>query len=74
MNELGGYEFKDFRVGMSTIFAKTITEADIVLFAGSLRRQQRPSHQRGVRGEHSFQGPYRARHAVGERDLSRDRQ
>jgi 3-hydroxybutyryl-CoA dehydratase len=33
MNELGGYEFKELRVGMSTIFAKTITEADIVLFA-----------------------------------------
>ena len=33
MNELGGYEFKELRVGMSTTFAKTITEADIVLFA-----------------------------------------
>ena len=34
MNELGGYEFKDLRVGMSAAFAKTITEADIVMFAG----------------------------------------
>ena len=34
MNELGGYEFKELRVGMSAVFAKTITEADIVLFAG----------------------------------------
>ncbi len=33
MNELGGYEFDDLRVGMSATFAKTITEADIVLFA-----------------------------------------
>ena len=33
MNELGGYELRDLRVGMSAIFAKTITEADIVLFA-----------------------------------------
>lgn len=33
MNELGGYELRDMRVGMSAIFAKTITEADIVLFA-----------------------------------------
>ncbi len=34
MNELGGYEFEELRVGMSAAFAKTITEADIVLFAG----------------------------------------
>ena len=34
MNELGGYEFNELRVGMSAVFAKTITEADIVLFAG----------------------------------------
>lgn len=33
MNELGGYEFVDLRVGMCATFAKTITEADIVLFA-----------------------------------------
>ena len=33
MNELGGYEFEELRVGMSAIYAKTITEADIVLFA-----------------------------------------
>jgi 3-hydroxybutyryl-CoA dehydratase len=34
MNELGGYEFEELRVGMSAAFAKTITEADIVMFAG----------------------------------------
>ena len=33
MNELGGYEFKELCVGMSVTYAKTITEADIVLFA-----------------------------------------
>ena len=33
MNELGGYAFADLRVGMCATFAKTITEADIVLFA-----------------------------------------
>jgi hypothetical protein len=33
MNQLGGYEFADLRIGMSATFAKTITEADIVLFA-----------------------------------------
>ena len=34
MNELGGYEFEELRVGMSAAFAKTITEAGIVMFAG----------------------------------------
>jgi 3-hydroxybutyryl-CoA dehydratase len=33
MNELGGYEFEELRVGMVKTYAKTITEADIVLFA-----------------------------------------
>lgn len=33
MNELGGYELTDLRVGQSATFAKTITETDIVLFA-----------------------------------------
>ncbi len=35
MNELGGYDFEDLQPGMSTSFGKTITEADIVLFAGA---------------------------------------
>lgn len=34
MNVLGGYDIEDFTVGMSATFSKTITEADIVLFAG----------------------------------------
>lgn len=33
MNELNGYDFEDLAVGMTATFAKTITEADIVLFA-----------------------------------------
>lgn len=33
MNELNGYDIEDIKVGMSATFAKTITEADIVLFA-----------------------------------------
>jgi 3-hydroxybutyryl-CoA dehydratase len=33
MNELGGYAYADLRVGMCATFAKTVTEADIVLFA-----------------------------------------
>jgi 3-hydroxybutyryl-CoA dehydratase len=34
MNVLGGYDIEDFSIGMSATFSKTITEADIVLFAG----------------------------------------
>ncbi|HSO44113.1 MAG TPA: MaoC family dehydratase [Rhodoferax sp.] len=33
MNALNGYDIEDIQVGMSATFAKTITEADIVLFA-----------------------------------------
>jgi 3-hydroxybutyryl-CoA dehydratase len=33
MNELDGYDIEDLKAGMSASFAKTITEADIVLFA-----------------------------------------
>ena len=33
MNELNGYDVEDLSPGMSASFAKTITEADIVLFA-----------------------------------------
>ena len=35
MNELNGYHFEDLEIGMSAVFAKTITEADIVMFAGA---------------------------------------
>ena len=35
MNELNGYDVEDLAVGMKATFAKTITEADIVLFAGA---------------------------------------
>lgn len=34
MNDQFGYDIEDLKVGMSASFAKTITEADIVLFAG----------------------------------------
>lgn len=34
MNELNGYDVEDLRVGQQATFSKTITEADIVLFAG----------------------------------------
>jgi 3-hydroxybutyryl-CoA dehydratase len=35
VNELGGYDIDDLDIGMSATFAKTITEADIVLFAAA---------------------------------------
>lgn len=35
MNELDGYDIEDLSVGMSATFSKTITEADIVLFASA---------------------------------------
>jgi 3-hydroxybutyryl-CoA dehydratase len=34
VNELNGYDIEDLKIGMTATFAKTITEADIVLFAG----------------------------------------
>lgn len=34
MNSLGGYNIEDLQVGMSASVAKTVTEADVVLFAG----------------------------------------
>jgi 3-hydroxybutyryl-CoA dehydratase len=34
MNKLMGYDIEDLEVGMTARFSKTITEADIVLFAG----------------------------------------
>lgn len=33
MNELSGYDFEDLEEGMSASFSKTITEADISMFA-----------------------------------------
>jgi len=35
VNDLNGYDIEDLEVGMTAIFAKTITEADIILFAGA---------------------------------------
>jgi len=34
MNELHGYDVEDLSVGMSASYGKTVTDADIVLFAG----------------------------------------
>ncbi|MEJ8848197.1 MaoC family dehydratase [Variovorax rhizosphaerae] len=35
MNALNGYDFEDLQPGMQASFAKTITEADITVFAGA---------------------------------------
>ncbi|SDE80171.1 3-hydroxybutyryl-CoA dehydratase [Variovorax sp. CF079] len=35
MNALNGYDFEDLQPGMQASFAKTITEADIMVFAGA---------------------------------------
>lgn len=34
MNEFGGYDIEDLSVGMTATFAKTVSDADIVLIAG----------------------------------------
>ena len=34
MNSLGGYNIEDLQPGMSATLAKTVSEADVVLFAG----------------------------------------
>lgn len=43
MNSLGGYNTEDLQVGMSASVAKTVTEADIVLFAG-ITTDVNPAH------------------------------
>jgi 3-hydroxybutyryl-CoA dehydratase len=35
MNELGGHDLEDLEIGMSANYAKTLTEADVILFAGA---------------------------------------
>jgi hypothetical protein len=49
MNKLMGYDIEDLEVGMTARFSKTITEADIVLFAGVSGDNNRHAHKRGVR-------------------------
>ncbi|NIQ95514.1 MAG: acyl dehydratase, partial [Desulfuromonadales bacterium] len=34
MQELHGYYIEDLEPGMTAVYAKTVTEADIVMFAG----------------------------------------
>ena len=34
MSDQHGYYFEDLEVGMTDVFCKTVTEADVTLFAG----------------------------------------
>jgi 3-hydroxybutyryl-CoA dehydratase len=34
MNEVGGYDIEDLKPGMTASFTKTVTEADILMYAG----------------------------------------
>ena len=43
MEDLHGYYFEDLQTGMTASFSKTLTEADVVLFAG-LSGDINPSH------------------------------
>lgn len=43
MNEVGGYYLEELSVGMSAVFAKTITEADILMF-GAASGDNQPVH------------------------------
>ncbi len=53
MDELHGYYFEDLSVGMTGVFAKTVTEADIVLFAG-VSGDTNPVHINQVFAENSM--------------------
>ena len=74
MNELGGYEFKELCVGMSATYAEPITEADIVLFAAVSGDNDAIHTNEEFAATDHLQGPYRPRHAVGQRDLGSARQ
>ena len=43
MNSIGGYNIEDLQPGMSASVAKTVTEADIILFAG-ISTDANPAH------------------------------
>lgn len=61
MSDLHGYFFEDLAVGQTAAFAKTITEADIVLFAG-VSGDTNPVH---LNEEYARQTPFKGRIAHG---------
>jgi 3-hydroxybutyryl-CoA dehydratase len=61
MNELQGHDFEDLTPGMSASFSKTITEADIVLFAGA----SGDNNAMHINEEFAQQTPFKGRIAHG---------
>jgi 3-hydroxybutyryl-CoA dehydratase len=61
MNELSGHDFEDMHVGMTATFAKTITEADIVLFAGA----SGDNNAMHINEEFAYTTPFKGRIAHG---------
>ena len=57
MQELHGYYLEDLEVGMSASYAKTITDADVVLFAG-LSGDNNPIH---INDEYAKTTPFKQR-------------
>jgi len=61
MNNENGYDFEDLKVGMTATFAKTITEADIILFAGA----SGDNNAMHINEEFAAETPFRGRIAHG---------
>ncbi len=61
MNELNGYDFEDLEEGMSESLSKTISEADIALFAG-MSGDNNPVH---LDEEYAQSTPFKGRVAHG---------
>lgn len=57
MQELHGYYLEDLTIGMSARYAKTITEADVILFAG-ISGDDNPIH---INDEFASQTPFKTR-------------
>ena len=56
MNAMGGYDIEDLALGMQASYAKTVTETDVVLFAG-ITGDHNPVHIDAVAAQASmFQG------------------
>jgi 3-hydroxybutyryl-CoA dehydratase len=55
--DLHGFFLEDLHPGMSAAYARTVTEADVILFAGVSETRTRSS-QSGIRGRDPLQGPH----------------
>lgn len=62
MKDLHGYYLEDLQVGMSDSFAKTVTEADVILFAG-ITGDSNPIH---INEEFAAQTMFKGRIVHGE--------